>query len=347
MEYHYLSFVHKTPKRTSILSGPLWVDEVLCGNSEKVLETFRMSRATFYSLLATVTSVGGLKRTCHVSETEQLAIFLFFVGQRATSRAMQERFQRSGETITRHLRAVLKALKRLCSSYIMLPAENAPCASKIQGNPKFFPFFQHCRMAIDGTHIPVSVGQDVVARFQSRKGITMNVLAACDFDLQFTYVLAGWEGTAGDGKLYEAAKQAGLALSGTGYDILDAGFGLTKSALTPYRGTRYHLKEFALGSRRPQKIEELFNLRHASLRNVIERIIGVLKKSCRDQVEEDAIAELRRQNGLPMRFEDRAVESLDAESDEAKAWRDSIATQMWTQYKSNLRARQRCNGSQG
>ncbi|ETV75282.1 hypothetical protein H257_10465 [Aphanomyces astaci] len=28
MEYHYLDFVHKTPKRTSILSGPLWVDEL-------------------------------------------------------------------------------------------------------------------------------------------------------------------------------------------------------------------------------------------------------------------------------------------------------------------------------
>ncbi|ETV78547.1 hypothetical protein, variant 2 [Aphanomyces astaci] len=33
MEYHYLAFVHKTPKRMSILRGPLWVDEVLCGSA--------------------------------------------------------------------------------------------------------------------------------------------------------------------------------------------------------------------------------------------------------------------------------------------------------------------------
>ena len=46
--------------------------------------------------------------------------------------------------------------------------------------------------------------------------------------------------------------------------------------MTPYRGVRYHLKEYS--SRRLQNARELFNLRHASLRNVIERTFGVLKK---------------------------------------------------------------------
>ena len=40
---------------------------------------------------------------------------------------------------------------------------------------------------------------------------------------------------------------------------------------------RYHLKEWAKGRNKPQNIEELFNLRHSSLRNVIERSYGVLK----------------------------------------------------------------------
>ncbi len=40
----------------------------------------------------------------------------------------------------------------------------------------------------------------------------------------------------------------------------------------------YHLKEFRRGNRRPQTKEELLNLRHASLRNVIERTFGVVKK---------------------------------------------------------------------
>jgi hypothetical protein len=65
--------------------------------------------------------------------------------------------------------------------------------------------------------------------------------------------------------------------------------------MVPYRGVRYHLKEQRLASQkcvfylykdlyytnnntRPQNARELFNLRHASLRNVIERIFGVLKR---------------------------------------------------------------------
>ena len=37
------------------------------------------------------------------------------------------------------------------------------------------------------------------AAFHGRKSFpTQNVMAAVDFDLKFTYVLAGWEGTAHD-----------------------------------------------------------------------------------------------------------------------------------------------------
>lgn len=48
--------------------------------------------------------------------------------------------------------------------------------------------------------------------------------------------------------------------------------------MAPYSSVRYHLKEQALANLRPANAKELFNLRHASLRNVIERCFGVLKK---------------------------------------------------------------------
>lgn len=51
---------------------------------------------------------------------------------------------------------------------------------------------------------------------------------------------------------------------------------LKSGILTPYRGVRYHLKEYT--TRGPQNYKELFNLRHSSLRNVVERTFGVLKK---------------------------------------------------------------------
>ncbi|ETV94432.1 hypothetical protein H310_11757 [Aphanomyces invadans] len=50
----------------------------------------------------------------------------------------------------------------------------------------------------------------------------MNVLAACNFNLMFTFVYAGWEGTASDSKVYKDALQNGLALSPTKFDIGDA-----------------------------------------------------------------------------------------------------------------------------
>ena len=44
-----------------------------------------------------------------------------------------------------------------------------------------------------------SVTPDMEASFRGRKTYaTQNVMAAVDFDLRFTYVLAGWEGTTHD-----------------------------------------------------------------------------------------------------------------------------------------------------
>ena len=61
------------------------------------------------------------------------------------------------------------------------------------------------------------------------------------------------------------------------YYLVDAGFMLIGGLITPYRGVRYHLKEYSKRNP-PQNHKELFNLRHASLRNAIERTFGVLKK---------------------------------------------------------------------
>ncbi|XP_042019115.1 uncharacterized protein LOC121766954 [Salvia splendens] len=47
--------------------------------------------------------------------------------------------------------------------------------------------------------------------------------------------------------------------------------------ITPYKGVRYHLKEWGPGTQAPQTPEELFNLKHTKARNVIERAFAVLK----------------------------------------------------------------------
>ena len=43
-------------------------------------------------------------------------------------------------------------------------------------------------------------------RYQGRKGYTtQNVLVACSFDLKFTYVLPGWEGTTSNSRIIKSS----------------------------------------------------------------------------------------------------------------------------------------------
>ena len=50
-----------------------------------------------------------------------------------------------------------------------------------------------------------------------------------------------------------------------------------KGYLSPYKGERYHIRDFRDGSQ-VEGMNEVFNHAHSSLRNVIERTIGVWKK---------------------------------------------------------------------
>ena len=76
----------------------------------------------------------------------------------------------------------------------------------IQEKKRFYPFFKDCIGAIDGTHVRVRVPSKDAPRYRGRKGYpTINVLVACTFDLKFTYVLSGWEGTTSDSRIIKNA----------------------------------------------------------------------------------------------------------------------------------------------
>jgi hypothetical protein len=67
------------------------------------------------------------------------------------------------------------------------------------------------------------------------------------------------------------------------YYLGDADYDIRKGIISPFRGVRYHLNEFTEHS--PENKKELFNLRHPSLRTVIEREFGILK-SCFRSIDE-------------------------------------------------------------
>lgn len=61
------------------------------------------------------------------------------------------------------------------------------------------------------------------------------------------------------------------------YYLCDGGYTNCNGFLAPYRGHRYHLREWNNSINGPQNFQDYFNLKHAKARNVIERSFGILK----------------------------------------------------------------------
>ncbi|KAK2652342.1 hypothetical protein Ddye_012198, partial [Dipteronia dyeriana] len=75
---------------------------------------------------------------------------------------------------------------------------------KILIDSRYMSHFKDCLGAIDGTYIPVSISPEDQIPYIGRKGIpTQNVMAACDFKMQFIFAVAGWEGSAHDSRIFQ------------------------------------------------------------------------------------------------------------------------------------------------
>jgi hypothetical protein len=71
---------------------------------------------------------------------------------------------------------------------------------------RFVPHFNNCIGAIDDTHIPVVVPASKLVQHVGRHGYsTQNVLAICDFDIRFTFIVAGWSGSVHDMRVFNDA----------------------------------------------------------------------------------------------------------------------------------------------
>lgn len=246
-------------------------DDIQC------VELLRMSKVPFFELCGLFRSRHLLRDSIHSSVEEQVAMFLHVVGHNQRFRVLKFTFRRSTETISRYFHEVLSAIGELRTEMITPPSTSVH--PKIHVSRRWYPYFKDCVGAIDGTHVLARVPSSMRAAFMGRKHTTtQNVLAAVDFDLRFTYVLAGWEGSAHDALILSDAleRSDGLIVPPGKFYLVDAGYAVRPGFLPPYRSTRYHLREFG-GGNHPLNPRELFNLRHSSLRVTIERAFGALK----------------------------------------------------------------------
>nr|KAJ0199519.1 hypothetical protein LSAT_V11C600338210 [Lactuca sativa] len=235
-------------------------------SDENCINELCMDRNAFARLCELLETRGGLLNDGLVTIEEQVAIFL---------------------NILAHHKKQMGNSKSLCSSSF-----------------RCFDAFARdigCLGAIDGTYIEVNVHDSDTPRYRTRKGnITMNVLGVYNHDMNFVYVLAGWEGSTTDSRVLRDAitRHNGLKIPIGNYSLADGGYFNGEDFLAPYRGIRYHLREWECSTRARTNKEEYFNMKHSQARNVIERCFDLLKRRW---------AILRSPSFYPIRIQGRIV----------------------------------------
>ena len=94
----------RQPQHTSILSGKLYLKELLSGHPESFYDVIGMSQGTFWHLLFELTSFGnlqGARSPGGISAAEKLATFLNQSRTGVTIRPLKNRWQHSADTLSR------------------------------------------------------------------------------------------------------------------------------------------------------------------------------------------------------------------------------------------------------
>jgi len=186
--------MHRLQQRER-LRGEVLTWQLRSKHPARIFNLTRLRPEIFEDLLLWLVSNTALRDSEHLSAAERLLIFLFICAQGASMRLAAEVFQHSLATISAAFHDSLNAVTHLYGDVVELSDGATP--PEVYHNPKRFPFFDGAVGAIDGTHIPCSVRRTGKSKEQSnpwrnRKGfISQNVLAVCDFKLNFQYVLPG------------------------------------------------------------------------------------------------------------------------------------------------------------
>jgi len=238
-------------------------------------EQFRMKRSCFESLTRWYALNTNLLDSQRQSLPQRLLVFLYILAWDAPQRLVAHRFRISQSAVSSIFHQALQATMRLAKALITMP-EPGWVSPTIELDPRLCQF-NGCVGAIDGTHIPIFAPSAQKERFIGHKGQTQNVFAAVSPAGRFQFVIAGADGRMHDTTLFENAITKGFDVPEDRFYIADAGFGLRKGILIPYRGTRFHLQEWRELDRQPETRQELFNREMSGIRASVECVFGITK----------------------------------------------------------------------
>ncbi|KAG8382613.1 hypothetical protein BUALT_Bualt05G0095700 [Buddleja alternifolia] len=241
--------------KSKILKQIEYMHDLISYNDETCINNLRMSRNGFGRLCFILENVGGLSPTKNVLVSEQVAIFLSVLAHHTKNRIVKHHFKRSGYTIITHFNNVLTALLKLHTLFLVKPV---PIEVNCR-NERWKRFKGHLR-ALDGTYIPLRVAQKNKARYRNRKGdVSINVLAVCDINMNYTYLLFSWEGPAADSRVLKDAinRENGLRVPEGIYYLCDSEYtnGWMRGGATKENSGKF--------SRRAWTVDEEFALANA------------------------------------------------------------------------------------
>ncbi|XP_048493239.1 protein ALP1-like [Beta vulgaris subsp. vulgaris] len=160
----------------------------------KCKNELRVNRHTFNVICEMLRDIGGLSGTRNMSLQEIVAMFLYTLAHRKKNRSIGHYFLRSGESVSRQFNLCLRFVLKLHEHLLHKPTPVLEDCEDKNWKP-----FKNCLGALDGTYVNVRVSSQEKGKYWTRKNtVAMNVLGVCSPNMEFIYVLPGWEGSAHD-----------------------------------------------------------------------------------------------------------------------------------------------------
>ena len=143
MTTYFYSYICKEPCMTSYQTELKWVLEMIRGHEKRCMNMFRVNKETFLQLCDDLEKHHGLHESRRMSTIEKVGMFLYTFSVGASNRDVVERFQHSGETVSRCFREVLSAVLLLAKEVIKpTDPEFKKTPSKIQNDARYMPHFK-------------------------------------------------------------------------------------------------------------------------------------------------------------------------------------------------------------
>lgn len=144
IEMYHEKYIHKVPCMNSLYTGNIWVMELQSGNDTRCHNMFRMNKDVFFKLCDDLKNTYKVKASRRISVAEKVAMFLYTLGGGEANRSVQERFQHSGETVSRYFNKMLNVICDVMAKDFIKPSdpEFKSTPPEILGDSRYMPHFK-------------------------------------------------------------------------------------------------------------------------------------------------------------------------------------------------------------